>query len=802
MANLYSVIPGLSPSTQEIIEAELVAKQVLEGKYPDLDLREGTGLRDLVLRPTAYAFALLKKATDYYFDQNTLASANDSTPEEVVDDLLSNWFLTRNVGTKAVISARLFFARSKNVTLTADIGFSPDNTLYFFPESSQAYPADVMSYDAYSNEWYIDVPMAAASTGTEYNLSEGSLLYFSTFDPYFLRAEINYLISESSPAETNTQFIARAGSAISTRNLINIPSIESKVKQTFNYISDVVVVGAGDVDMVRDMVRVYPETYASVTPLSASISGTYVTFSLPGHSFQVGQSLVLSDALPEMYNGQYVVASSDPNNITLYIPYNPGYISVLPGITRNFDPVYLHNGGAVDIFCGKRVGTSIIQVTTNDQGIADVYGPVYSVKRSQLSGGDLEDTIPYILSIGYSSHQVNSISKSMAVIVLGTSLFTGAAVSIEGLDQYQSIQSATCVGTTVVATTVGSHSIQEGDVIRVSGATPDAYNGTYTITSVQDGVFTYTVPFQISSAASGLAIVHNPKAFSAPEVTDVNGFDVTISLPYLWSSAGSSISGTMVISQETPFTQYTPYDRVYEGALVTVVADTAIITMNNHGVSSGRKVHLSCPSLPALTGYWKVASTPTGSSFTLDVTQSGIGNSSVHTASVTYIENSKDYGFSMQQQLRLDFGPEYANSTASFEISQFPDLDSIQEYLNSPDNKVVCGNYLAKGFNLTFLEVEVVSYDLAGPDTLTVQLAVEDYLSSLSPGSTFVLSDLVSSLYTRGVTNIKTPVGVKYTRYTRDLSPPETGVILDYLEPFDKTNVFLLKGVTSTATPL
>ena len=36
MASLYSVIPGLVPTTQEIIEAELLAKQVLEGKFPDL----------------------------------------------------------------------------------------------------------------------------------------------------------------------------------------------------------------------------------------------------------------------------------------------------------------------------------------------------------------------------------------------------------------------------------------------------------------------------------------------------------------------------------------------------------------------------------------------------------------------------------------------------------------------------------------------------------------------------------------------------------------------------------------------
>ena len=73
MSDLYSVIPALSPTSDEIVAAELLAKQILEAQFPDLDLREGTGLRDLVLRPTSYAFALLKKATDYYFANNTLS---------------------------------------------------------------------------------------------------------------------------------------------------------------------------------------------------------------------------------------------------------------------------------------------------------------------------------------------------------------------------------------------------------------------------------------------------------------------------------------------------------------------------------------------------------------------------------------------------------------------------------------------------------------------------------------------------------------------------------------------------------
>lgn len=162
MSDLYSVITGLEPNQQDILEAELLAKQILEAQFPDMDLREGTGLRDLVLRPAAFILALCKKGSDAYFSQNTLAGVTDSTPTETIDDLLGNLFLTRKTGTYAVINARLYFARSKSVSLNQDTSFSTDGSILFFPITNAAYPASALTYDSYQNEWYLDVDLQAA----------------------------------------------------------------------------------------------------------------------------------------------------------------------------------------------------------------------------------------------------------------------------------------------------------------------------------------------------------------------------------------------------------------------------------------------------------------------------------------------------------------------------------------------------------------------------------------------------------------------------------------------------------------
>lgn len=643
MASLYSVIPGLVPSAQEILEAELLAKQVLEGKFPDLDLREGTGLRDLVLRPTAYAFALLQKAGDYYFVQNTLQGVNNATPEETVDDILSNWFLQRNTGTYAVISARLYFARQKNVTITTDISFSPNNSLQYFPESSSVYPSNAMTYDSYSNEWYIDVALRAASTGSVYNIGEGSLLYFTNFDPYFLRAEINYLIEESTASETNSEFISRAESAISTRNLINIPSTESRLRETFSYLNKVTTVGAGDPDMIRDMIKVHFDKAPSLDVNSVAINGDTVTLYVNTNSFIRDQEVDLSGAIPDIFNGRYSILDIGVGTISISVPGNPGFISVVPKLSVALSPLFIHNGGMTDVYCGSRISSSIVQLTTDSRGVASIVGPVYRVVRSEISGGDSDDTIPLV-----------------------------------------------------------AHAV--------------------------------------------------------------------ISNPYTTTSG--------------------PYAMSVDSGIVTVYA-------YNHGVSLGRRVTIKNSPINAINGSWLVVDTSTENQFQVYVGPLSTSPLTITSGEVTYVDQRNDNGFSTRQVLDADFGSLYANSTVSFELGAFSDLLGVQDYLESPANRVLCGDYLARGFNLHMLDISVTSYSGLIPSTALIQSTLNSYLASLPTGATLIVSEFVRVLGDVGITNIKTPVGVTYSRYTRDLTPVETGTVTDYLDPNDKTNIFLLRSVSS-----
>jgi len=659
MSDLYSIVGSIQPTQQDILEAELLAKQILEAQYPDLDLREGTGIRDLVLRPSAFILALCKAGFDSYFSQNTLAGLDDSSPQSTVDALLSNLFLTRNVGSYSIISARLYFARSKSVTLSTTTSFSVDGSLLFFPAQNVTIPATGLSYDSFQNEYYVDVDLVASEKGSNYNISSGSLLYFTNFDPYFLHAEINYLASESTSPETNTQFIARAKSAISTRNLINSPSIIGKMTSDINYTGKVLVVGSGESSMYRDQIKVLggPIKTVQATEMHFVNSGTLIQINLPNHQLVAGQLLNVYENVPggvptlALYLQRVVIALVvDANNFQILVPVTMTTRSLYPPtLTILNDEIYIHQGGTVDVFCSDKVSSSLSQFTLDASGKATITGPIYEVSRSAVSEG-AADTVPQLASYTLTN----------------------------------------------------------------PGHTVD-YSPTYS----QDG------------------------------------------------------DGTITVYQK------------------------------NHPMTVGRMVNIVGWPISNSNGFFVVSSIVNQNSFkvgrNLPTYTPGTGN----VPYLKYVYPLSDNGFSVDQTLTLDFGSGQANKTCTMQLKSFNNLTSIQSYLNLAENRVVCGDYLARGFDIYVLDINLVVYDEAPPTSGIAATYIQQFLDTLSPGQDFILSDLASYISSAGsIAKLKTPIGVGFTFYTKDLFQGQMGTIVDVLTPETAQSVFVLGNVTTSRVNL
>lgn len=569
--DLFSYFPGIEVSSQDIIEAELLLYQTLQSKFPTLDLREGTGIRDLLIRPASTLLAMLDKASLLFFQNNSLDAITDSTPEVFVDSILSNWFLTRKKGQKAVLNVRLFFAKAKSVVITPDIYFSNDGTKKYFPDSTYSFSPTNLTYDSGTNQYYVDIDLTAESVGVSYDITSGSLIYFSNFDPYFLHAEINYLKQSASDTETNLEFLSRAKDAISTRNLINAPSISSRLKEEFSIIDGVYSAGFGDVEMQRDYIKIKSPT--------------------SGNDY------------------------------------------------------WMHQGGCVDVYCRVPLTSAILQFTTDSLGKVYLSGPIYKVVRSSISGGSNPDTLP--------NGQTFSMVRDN--------------VSSKALDSYS-------LSGTVVTCTSSNHGLVSGQRVQVFGITPAGYNGGKTI-----------------------------------RVTSTNTFEYDVTIP---------LSATV----------------------------------------------------------------PTGA------------------ASISYVDPSTDVGFSTRQGLIVNFGGTQANKTVSLVLSYFQDIDGIQTYLSNKDNRVLCADLLARGFNITLLDISLLSYDGITPDSGVAAKSIKSYLLSLTSGQPFVMSDMLSNLYNVGIKSLQNPVAVTYTKYWKDGLSNDSGTITDFLDPNDSLNIFMLNSLTTSST--
>lgn len=652
MADLYTVISGIQPDQQDIVEAELLAKQILEANFPDLDLREGTAVRDLVLRPSAFLLSLCKKGFDFYFAQNTLSNIDDTSSAETVDNILGNLFLTRNLGVKAIINVRLYFAREKSVTITTNTSFSTDGSLLFFPINSTTYPSTALQYDSYVNEYYVDISLVAEQTGTEYNIGSGSLLYFSNFDPFFLHGEINYLEQASIAPETNLEFINRASTSISTRNLINRPSIDAKIKQDLNYVGRIVSVGAGDPEIFRDQVAVKGSVGLVKTgsAMVLSDSNTKLLISLTDHDYVVGQILNIQESGvgSGLLNIKGVTVSDvvSPSQFKVLLPITvaPGTFSA-PLISPVEEESFIHQGGCVDVFCGEETSVKLSQYTLDSNGAFTVVGPVYNIARSAISEGDNVDTVP---------------------------LLTAFNITFPGHTSRGDIALTQILG--IVTLNIPNHALVIGRLLKITG----------------------------------------------------------------WPTSVSTL--------------YLP---------VTEVVDQDTVILGE--------------DLPTYT------------------VGSGL------TPVVQFVYPKEDTGFSERQLSVVSFGSGQAGGIATMELSYFQNLDSVQNYLDSSENRVLCADLLARGFDICVLDINLIVYDVVAPPSGEVMQIIDDYLSKLNPGQDLILADLVSEITASGITKIRTPLGVNYSLYTKDLMPALTGSITDKFKPFNAVTIYKI-GSVSTST--
>jgi len=450
--DLYTTFENSVVTREDQLEAEQLAIKILEASYPTLDLRSGSGLYDIVIRPTATLLAMVAKSMDTYITENRIDGVTDETPTDVVDSILSNFFITRNSGQKAQVLVRVKFSTTlptDSVTVSSSTYFSSDNinkyipiTTYFLTKNEE-----LSLYSSISESyWYADILCDSEAEGTQYNIPGGTeFTFFSIPDPYFIGATGLSVVQQSVATETNTEFVERAPESISTRNLINNISIPARLNQQFNYIKDISVSGYGDYEQYRDYKEIPSSTPGRVIPFH--IGGhvdIYVNTAIVKRTVQV-----TTDAV-----GRVVLTGIDP--IIRIRPATEAASSTLTGgplqTTNLLDPVDVEgfvyedrNYTQPGFFYEKEYGYSSKQnVVIYRNGTALPANSSFDIEVLQYENVSsiqayLDDTNNRVISGNYIARGYNIVDLNISIYTQGPS-----SVSQDTLDGVLAAASAYC----------------------------------------------------------------------------------------------------------------------------------------------------------------------------------------------------------------------------------------------------------------------------------------------------------------------------------------------------------------------
>jgi hypothetical protein len=257
---------ALTINPSDVASAADFLEQYLTDQIPDGDFSKGTALRDLTVQAIAAVFAFLRADATQIRQMQSLVSVQAATGadptalQDAVTAILSNFFVTPKGGGYARGFAIGHSSQQVDIFIPVTVQFTYSQGLIFVVDSTDTYFISktelVPIVDASSAvlDYEFQIPMVAIATGATYNVDPGLFAAFTRFNPYVTHIESTAKFSGGEGPETVDAVLARAPTVISVRNLINDRSIVATLNDNFDGITNILVIGMGDIEMQRDIV--------------------------------------------------------------------------------------------------------------------------------------------------------------------------------------------------------------------------------------------------------------------------------------------------------------------------------------------------------------------------------------------------------------------------------------------------------------------------------------------------------------------------------------------------------------------
>lgn len=264
---------GLDDVSDGMVSSEeSLVIDMVRSKFPNLDLRRGTVLRDLLVSADAAVGAAFRAQAQEQESRSSLLrmseaeAAGESIDPEDVSAVLSNFNVEPVAGTKAtgfvrmsMSSDRMYQVMEGSVFTTLDgLAFEATETVVASSDPSDGGGAPLET--GAKGTWFL-VPVRCLSQGSAGNIPQGTYLT-PGFDLFgFVSASAYRTFSGGSDMETLERTVARIRQALSVRGLLTKASTEAVLRDRFdgtdNPIVAVSTCGYGSASQRRDKHNVF-----------------------------------------------------------------------------------------------------------------------------------------------------------------------------------------------------------------------------------------------------------------------------------------------------------------------------------------------------------------------------------------------------------------------------------------------------------------------------------------------------------------------------------------------------------------
>jgi hypothetical protein len=369
----------LDPAKVESMIATL--SQLMAERHPEVELTRGV-FHDLVLYFDGVLNAAIQENIDRVLRSNSLLQiTQDPTLADtaVVDQVLSNFNITRDNGTPAVGSATVIFNAAVLTTISDAAQFTAESTGGVFVPTAEftILPPNVIA--AAANErtmipvgdgtYAATITLQAAAIGAAGNITRGTKLspngaLNNTSDVY---ATADFI--DGRDASSNEEYLTKLSSGLAAKTIGGRQNYAATIlnQAAFANTASLSIVGCGDPEQHRDQhslfpisgggkVDIYAQTNGYAQETETLLTATYIGPAAVGTKWQI---IIPRDAIPGFYEITRIAAPTSTNVSGYQIVYETRNVD-LSNLSFVPDILYVAEGAYT------RYQTAVIQFEDTD----------------------------------------------------------------------------------------------------------------------------------------------------------------------------------------------------------------------------------------------------------------------------------------------------------------------------------------------------------------------------------------------------------------------------------------------------